>query len=106
MLSPELKQVIEFQKNKLTREVKTKNKLLSIVQNKIKNYASLGHTKCIVKIPIYIIGFQGYDLKDMTVFIYNKLHSQGYKTELLGDDSIFVSWDIKDIYSVQKSKTM
>lgn len=104
MLSNTLKSVIEPQKQKSIREKEVKEKMVSVLLEKIKNYSSYGQTNCTFKVPPFILGFVPYKHESMIKYVKSKFYKEGFyvKEEIYG--TLYVSWDIKDINKVQDSK--
>lgn len=99
MLSPELKELVSIQKKKVKRDSVLKDKVIDNVKTKFMNYGKLGHTNCVIKVPAYIFGEKAYEHQDMYNYVYKKLKNDGYKVVALPDFKIYVSWDVKDLYS-------
>lgn len=104
MLSDTLKSVLEPQKQKSIREREVKDKIVSILLEKIKNYSSYGQTNCEFKVPPFILGCIPYKHESMIKYLKSKFYKEGFyvKEEVFG--ILYISWDIKDINKVQDSK--
>ena len=104
MLSDTLKSVLEPQKQKSIREREVKDKIVSILLEKIKNYSSYGQTNCTFKVPPFIFGCIPYKHESMIKYLKSKFYKEGFyvKEEVCG--ILYISWDIKDINKVQDSK--
>ena len=104
MLSDTLKSVLEPQKQKSIREREVKDKMVSILLEKIKNYSSYGQTNCTFKVPPFILGCIPYKHESMIKYLKSKFYKEGFyvKEEVFG--ILYISWDIKDINKVQDSK--
>lgn len=104
MLSDTLKSVLEPQKQKSIREREVKDKIVSILLEKIKNYSSYGQTNCKFKVPPFILGCIPYKHESMIKYLKSKFYKEGFyvKEEVFG--ILYISWDIKDINKVQDSK--
>ena len=103
MLSDTLKSVLEPQKQKSIRELEVKDKIVSILLEKIKNYSSYGQTNCTFKVPPFILGCIPYKHESMIKYLKSKFYKEGFyvKEEVYG--ILYISWDIKDINKVQDS---
>lgn len=104
MLSKELKDVLKIQKKKLERYIELKNKIFSQVITKINNHAKLGLTHCVYTVPHIVYGFPSYDISDVRTFLINKLIADGFRTILMNNGNIYISWDIKDVTLVQSGR--
>ena len=92
-----LKDVINLQKRQLDRYNELKKDVLKKVTNKISHLAKHNELRCIYTVPRYNFGFSTYKIEDLTSFLFLYLKKEGFCVVLLGDDKIFISWDIKDI---------
>jgi|LauGreDrversion4_2_1035121.scaffolds.fasta_scaffold109810_4 hypothetical protein len=104
MLSQDLKNVMNFQKQRKQREIEARKKIFQTVKNKINNYARLGHTYCTMDVPPFLFGYSTYDKEQIINYIVDKIKEEGFLCELKPNGRIYISWDIKDIETVQKSK--
>lgn len=104
MLSSTLKSVMEPQKQKSIREKELKDKMVSTVIEKIKNYSSYGQTNCIFKVPPFILGCIPYKHESMIKYLKSKFYKEGFYVEDANDGSIYLSWHVKDVSKVQDSK--
>ena len=77
MLSPDVENILNIQKNRSLREEKLKEKILHSVKEKINNYANFGHTNCIYTIPNFIFGEMPYKIDSMNRYLVKKLKKEG-----------------------------
>lgn len=103
MLSSTIKSIIEPQKQKSIREKQLKEKMMSMVLDKVKNYTSYGQTQCNYKVPPFLLGYIPFKQDSMVRYIASKLYKEGLYIEVNGNN-IFISWAIKDIQTVQSKK--
>jgi hypothetical protein len=92
-----LKDVINLQKRQLDRYNELKKDVLKKITNKISHLAKHNELRCVYTVPRYIFGFSNYKVEDITSFLFLHLKKEGFCVVLLGNDKIFISWDIKDI---------
>jgi hypothetical protein len=104
MLSSTVKDIISSQKNKSHREKEVKEKIITTIIDKIKNYSSYGKTNCTYNVPPFVLGCIAYDYEDMINYIISKLYHEGLFVKQIFPGIIYISWDIKDIQRVQNSK--
>jgi len=104
MFSSSVESVITIQKKRAEREQVLKEKHVSMVKDRINNYANFGKTDCIYKIPNFLIGYIPYDILIINKYIYKKLKSEGFYVIKLNDEYIYISWDIKNLGKNEKDK--
>lgn len=104
MLSPDVENVLQIQKNRTLREEQLKQKMISTIKEKINNYAKLGHTKCIYTVPTFIIGEIPFKISNMNKCIVKRLKQDGFYVVKLSIQHIYISWDIKDINMAMEHK--
>ena len=105
MLSPEIENILEIQKKRSNREERLKLKVFNIVKEKIQNYANFGKTCLVYSVPNFIIGEIPFTLDTMSKYITKKLKEEGFYIINLNIQTIYISWDIKDIQKVLDKKT-
>lgn len=105
MISDTVKSVIELQKNKSKRNELVKQKILSMINDKIVNYTKYNYTNCIFTIPNFIIGYLPYNIEDMSNYIIKSLKNNGLFVLKLNIENIYISWNINDLYSNQSVKS-
>jgi len=97
-----LKEVINLQKRQHSRYTDLKQSILDKVTEKITHLAKHGEMRCIYTVPSYIFGAPVYNVVDITAFLYLKFKKEGFCAVILGNDKLFVSWDINDINGIKK----
>lgn len=97
MLSPDVENILQVQKNRSLRDEQLKEKMLKLVKEKIQNYANFSQTKCIYTIPNFLFGEIPYSLELMNKYIVKKLKQEGFYVIYISAQYIYISWDIKDI---------
>lgn len=97
-----LKEVINVQKRRLARYTALKQDILTRLIEKITHLAKHKETRCVYTVPSYIFGAPAYNVADVTAFLYYTFKKEGFCTVILGNDKIFISWDINDINGVKK----
>tara|TARA_E500000178_G_scaffold353219_2_gene418525 strand:+ start:1276 stop:1683 length:408 start_codon:yes stop_codon:yes gene_type:complete len=104
MLSQDIENILQLQKNRSIREEQLKLKILNSIKEKINNYANLGKTACICKIPNFLIGEIPFNIESVNKFIVKKLKNEGFYIVNISIQYIYISWFIKDIDKVIKDK--
>jgi hypothetical protein len=104
MISKDVENIIEIQKKRSMREELVKQKVLSMIKDKIHHYAFFGHTNCVCKIPHFILGEVPYKLESMSKFVIKKLKSEGFYIIKLNMEHIYISWNINDIATQNQTK--
>jgi hypothetical protein len=97
-----LKEVINLQKRQHSRYVDLKQSILDKVTEKITHLAKHGELRCIYTVPSYVFGAPVYKVTDVTTFLYLKFKKEGFCVIILGNDKLFISWDINDINGIKK----
>jgi len=97
-----LKQVINLQKRQHSRYIELKQNILNKLTEKITHLAKHGEMRCVYTVPSYVFGAPAYNVADVTAFIYCAFKKEGFCIVILGDDKIFISWDINDINGIKK----
>jgi hypothetical protein len=98
-----LKEVINLQKRQHSRYVALKQDILNKLTEKITHLAKHGEMRCVYTVPSYVFGAPAYNVSDVTAFLYYTFKKEGFCAVILGNDKIFISWDINDINGVKKS---
>tara|TARA_B100001287_G_scaffold276633_1_gene288368 strand:- start:27 stop:386 length:360 start_codon:yes stop_codon:yes gene_type:complete len=98
-----LKEVINLQKRQQSRYTELKQNILNKLTEKITHLAKHGETRCVYTVPSYVFGAPVYNVTTITAFLYYKFKQEGFCIIILGNDKIFISWDINDINGVKKS---
>ena len=81
----------EEDRNKL----KTKGfiKILGLINNKIFLIAKTKQKSTWFEIPLFILGFPTYELKESSDFLIKKLEKHGFKANFLEPNILFISWE-------------
>lgn len=98
-----LKEVINLQKRQHSRYEELKQNILNKLTEKITHLAKHGEMRCIYTVPSYIFGAPVYNVADITSYLYYKFKQEGFCILILGNNKIFISWDINDINAVKKT---
>lgn len=104
MLSPDVENILQIQKNRSFREEQLKEKMLKSVKEKIQNYANFSQTNCIYTIPNFLFGEIPYSLESMNKYIVKKLKHEGFYVINMSPQYLYISWDIKDINIAMEEK--
>jgi hypothetical protein len=106
MFSPTVENVLLIQKKRGEREEQLRTKMLTLVKERIQNYANFGQTNCIYTIPNFLIGYSPYNMEKMSKYIYKKLKEEGFMVNKLSEQYIYISWNIKDLSeNISKKKS-
>ena len=97
-----LKEVINLQKRQHSRYIALKQDILNKLTEKIIHLAKHGEMRCVYAVPSYVFGAPMYNVADVTAFLYYTFKKEGFCAVILGNDKIFISWDINDINGVKK----
>lgn len=97
MTSIKIQDVINLQRKQTIRYNELKEEIYSKAVTKISNLAKNGQLKMLFNVPRYLFGYPAYKVNDVTEYINNKLTTDGFCTLIVGEDKIFISWDINDI---------
>ncbi len=97
-----LKEVIKLQKRQHARYIELKENILHKVTDKITHLAKHGEMRCIYTVPSYTFGAPQYNVADITAYLFYKFKNEGFCTIMLGNDKLFISWDINDINRIKK----
>tara|TARA_R110001606_G_C15114074_1_gene621330 strand:+ start:260 stop:619 length:360 start_codon:yes stop_codon:yes gene_type:complete len=98
-----LKEVINLQKRQHSRYIALKQDILNKLTEKIIHLAKHGEMRCVYAVPSYVFGAPVYNVADITAFLYYKFKKEGFCAVILGNDKIFISWDINDINGIKKT---
>jgi hypothetical protein len=91
-----LKEVINLQKTQQNRQKDVKKEILNRLTNRLLFFAKNNEFKFIYTVPIMLFGFVHYNVKDITQYLYLHLKKEGFHVVIIGNDKLFISWDIKD----------
>ena len=104
MLSTSVKSVLGIQRKRNMRERLVKDKIISSAKEKINNYAMHGQMKCVYQVPVFLLGHAPFDNDTMMLHVAKTLMGEGFYVEVGDNNNVLVSWDVKDIQKVQKSR--
>ena len=91
-----LKEVINLQKTQQNRQKDVKKEILNRLTNRLLFFAKNNEFKFIYTVPIMLFGFVHYNVKDITQYLYLHLKKEGFYVVIMGNNKLFISWDIKD----------
>ena len=74
---------------------KTTKLLLSMISNKIRYFATMGHTHTVWQVPGLIPDAPMYDRTLMTESIAQSLRQTGYVVVLVDPYTMFVAWTVR-----------
>ena len=97
-----LKEVIKLQKRQHARYVELKETILNKLIDKITHLAKHGEMRCVYTVPGYTFGAPKYNVLDITSYLFYKFKNEGFLIIMLGNDKLFISWDINDINQFKK----
>ena len=84
--------LVKEQDERNKQKNKVFNKIYKRIEKKITQASSVNLYECWYEIPEFILNLPLYSLEDCKVFVINKLHHNGFKTSLLSNTIILVSW--------------
>jgi len=99
-----LKDIVNLQRRQSARYAELKQNLLRKLTEKIAHLAKHGEMRCVYTVPRYIFGAPAYNVADITAFLFYTFKKEGFAAVVLGNDKLFISWDINDINGVTKRK--
>ena len=85
----ELKKNAE-EKKKL--KIKCFNKILELVNNKILIISKTDSTSTWYEIPLFLLGYPTYEIKDCSKYLITKLTKNGFTVNYLEPNIILISW--------------
>ena len=100
-----LKEVINLQKTQQNRQKDVKKEILNRLTNRLLFFAKNNEFKFTYTVPIMLFGFVHYNVKDITHYLYLHLKKEGFYVVIIGNDKLFISWDIKDKNNTDKNNT-
>ncbi len=98
MFSDTVSSVIKIQENRSKRDAAVKQKILTMINDKIINYTKYNYTNCIFNIPNFIIGYLPYNIDYMCNFLIKQLSKEGLYIIKLNSENIYISWNINDLH--------
>jgi len=98
MFSDTVSSVIKIQENRSKRDEAVKQKILTMINDKIINYTKYNYTNCIFNIPNFIIGYLPYNIDYMCNFLIKQLSKEGLYIIKLNSENIYISWNINDLH--------
>jgi len=99
-----LNDVINLQKRQQSRYNELKQGILNKITDKIAHLAKHGEMRCVYTVPSYVFGSPKYNVAEITMYLYYVFKKEGFCTVVLGNDKLFISWDINDINTSNSSK--
>tara|TARA_A100000164_G_C21259919_1_gene475258 strand:- start:194 stop:472 length:279 start_codon:yes stop_codon:yes gene_type:complete len=85
-------ELVKEQKEREKIKKKIYKKIYKKVEKKIVQSSGVNLYKCWFQIPEFMINFPLYNVNDCNQYIMNKLKQNGFETELLAKNIIFISW--------------
>jgi hypothetical protein len=100
-----LRDILELQKRQHVRYNGLRNDILRKMSDKIRHLSKHGELRCVYTVPSYTFGFPVYNVAEITTYLFTILKNEGFCVVLLGDNKLFISWDINDINNLKKPKS-
>lgn len=97
------KELEERNKNKHNIKKELYTRILSQLCRRIDMFHTLGKKECSLNIPEFVFGYPAYDISAVTMYMYRQLVRLGYRTSILSEGMLYVSWGPKP--KTKKSKT-
>ena len=103
MFADTINSAIHIQEKRSKRDSSVKEKILSMIKDKIEN-ASNRHNKtnCIFTVPTFIIGYIPYNVEEMTNYAMKKMIKDGLYVIKLNNENLYISWHINDLHRLNK----
>lgn len=82
------------ERNKAKHNIKKElyTRILSQMCRRIDMFHTLGKTECSLTVPEFVFGFPAYDASSVTYYMHRQLVRLGYRTSILGEGLLYVSW--------------
>jgi hypothetical protein len=90
---------------KKAAKYKTYESVLKLCHLKIKRTAENEKLFCVYYIPKFIIGTPLYDHEQLKLYIIQSLKKSGFIVKLINNESIYISWDLKNKKRIVKKKS-
>lgn len=78
------------EKNNMRKEYY--KKVYKRVEKKIVQVNSVNESQCWYEIPEFILGIPLYSFEDCKQYLINRLQKNGFKTNMLNNNTIFIDW--------------
>ena len=103
MFTETVNSAIHIQEKRSKRDSSVKEKILSMIKDKIEN-ASNRHNKtnCIFTVPTFIIGYIPYNVEEMSSYAMKKMIKDGLYVIKLNNENLYISWHINDLHRLNK----
>uniref|UniRef100_A0A6C0J5P2 Uncharacterized protein n=1 Tax=viral metagenome TaxID=1070528 RepID=A0A6C0J5P2_9ZZZZ len=85
-------ELVKEQKERDKLKKKIYKKIYINVEKKIVQSSGVNLYKCWFQIPEFLINYPLYNVNDCNQYIISKLKNNGFQTELLAKNIIFISW--------------
>lgn len=92
----------QLDKKKVSRS-KSFEKVVEICFNKIRSATEKEHLRIVFDVPEYVLGLPVYNLNDCTLYIMEKLKTNGFLVRYYFPKTLYISWDLDEL---TETKTM
>lgn len=89
------KELEERNKNKHNIKKELYTRILSQMCRRIDMFHTLGKKECSLNVPEFVFGYPAYNVSEVTMYMYRQLVRLGYRTSILGEGMMYVSWGPK-----------
>ena len=98
--NPEIttKEIQKIHNEKLLARLKYYDRLLNKCFVKIRKSVSNDNTYCLFAVPEYVMGFPLYNTQQCIYYIMNKLKNNGFDSQYIPPNIMFISWYVKSPY--------
>lgn len=84
--------LIKEQEEKTNMRKEYYKKVYKRVEKKIVQVNSVNESQCWYEIPEFILGIPLYSFEDCKQYLINRLQKNGFKTNMLNNNTIFIDW--------------
>ena len=103
MFTDTVNSAIKIQEKRSKRDSTVKEKILSMIKDKIENSSNRhNQTNCIFTIPTFIIGYIPYNVEEMTIYAMKKMIKDGLYVIKLNNENLYISWHVNDLHRLNK----
>ena len=85
-----------YKQDKVTEDhrIKTYQKILNRIHNKIKSISRIRHNNkfCMYVIPEFLLGVPRYDINECTMYLIEKLTENGFNVKYTHPNLLWISW--------------
>ena len=68
------------------------NKILTLINNKIIIVSKTNNTSTWFEIPLFMLGYPTYELKECSDYLIEKIKKNGFKISFLNPNILLINW--------------